>query len=135
MKKLLGLVSAFFLLAMLTACSGGKPEDVAIEFIEAATKGNADKMITLIYIPESDRKQAGLEEMVKGKTKSAAAEMKSKAEQRGGVKSISVEKSDINEEDGRARVTVITEFKNAGVKPMTDNLRLIKNDGKWQVSL
>ncbi len=135
MKKIMGLIGAVVLGLTLSACSGGKPENVATDFIEASYKGNADKMISMIYLSAEEKEKAGVTEMLSGKVKSAAQKTKETAEQRGGVKSVSVKESNIDEPNGEGVVIVETVFKNDGSRSETDRIRLIKSDSKWKVRL
>ena len=86
----------------------------------------------MLYIP-ADAKP-GEKEMVEGKMRSSAAEVKAKAEARGGVKNITAEPAEIDQQDpNRARVKLTIEFGNG--ESTTDRVRLIKIDGNWKVQV
>ena len=136
MKKILNLVLSFGLTGMLVACSNVKnPENVAQEYVTAAYKGDSEKMLSYIYIPENVEAQAGSEEMIQGKIKAGAAKAKEQAERKGGVKEISVVDKNIDEANGKGRVTIGVSFKNEGSNSVTDRVKLIKNEDKWKVDL
>lgn len=92
-------------------------------------------MLSYIYIPENVKAQAGSEEMIQGKIKAGAAKAKEQAERKGGVKEISVVDKNIDEANGKGRVTIGVSFKNEGSNSVTDRVKLIKNEDKWKVDL
>ncbi len=134
-KKILGLFGAVLVAVTLSACSSKSPEDVAISFVEASYKGNADKMMDMIYLPADKQDQPGTKDMLSGKLKQAAAKSKENADRKGGVKDITVQESKIDEANGLGQVIVNIDFKNEGSQSETDRVKLIQNDGQWKISL
>lgn len=127
---------AFLLLAAfaVAACSGPKntPEGVATAFVERVYKGDADGAIKLTHLPDDSK--PGEAEMMQGKIKSMLAESKAMANEKGGVKEISVLSSEIDSRDpNRARVSLKVTFNQAGEK--MENVELIQIEGKWKVGL
>ncbi|ETA83303.1 DUF4878 domain-containing protein [Eikenella corrodens] len=133
MRTLFKALAAFALTLFIAACSGsGTPEKTAEQFIRNAYNGNGDAVVAMLYIP-ADAKP-GEKEMVEGKMRSSAAEVKAKAEARGGVKNITAEPAEIDQQDpNRARVKLTIEFGNG--ESTTDRVRLIKIDGNWKVQV
>ena len=136
LRKLITTLSAVGLSAVLAACSGAsKPDEIAKDYVKAAYDGDAEKMLSYIYVPDSVKEKAGSEEMIQGKIKAGAAKAKEEASRKGGVKEISVIENQIDEGNGQGRVIVETQFKNEGATPAKDRIKLIKNDDKWKVNL
>lgn len=125
--KVLVTVSAFFIVA---ACSGGNtPEATAKAFIEKSYAGDADAVLALVHMPEGEK--PGAKEMAEGKIKAIVAESKDKAEKKGGVKKVTVQMAEVNQDNpNRAKATVHIQFKEG---EETERVRLIKVDGKWKV--
>ena len=81
MRTLFKALTALALTLFIAACSGGgTPEKTAEQFIRDAYNGNGDAVVAMLYIP-ADAKP-GEKEMVEGKMRSSAAEVKAKAETR-----------------------------------------------------
>lgn len=136
MKKIITTLSTLCFSAFLVACSAAsKPEDVAKDYVKAAYDGNAEKMLSYIYVPEEVKSKPGTEEMVQGKIKAGAAKAKEEASRKGGVKEISILDNQIDEGNGQGQVTVETQFKNEGSTASKDRVKLIKNDDKWKVNI
>ena len=94
MRTLFKALAAFALTLFIAACSGsGTPEKTAEQFIRNAYNGNGDAVVAMLYIP-ADAKP-GEKEMVEGKMRSSAAEVKAKAEARGGVKNITADRKSV----------------------------------------
>ena len=125
---LAALVAAFALLA----CSGGNsPEGVATAFTTAAYKGEADKALALIHIPEGTR--ATEKEAAFGKMRMLLAMAKEQADNKGGLTRVEVISSEIDSANpDRARVKLRLHFKNG---QSTDDTKLVKVKGKWMVDM
>lgn len=122
---LAALVAAFALLA----CSGGNsPEGVAKAFTTAICKGETDKALALIHIPEGTRPTE--KEAMLGKLRMLVAMAKEQADNKGGLERIEVLSSETN--DDRARVRLRLHFK---IGQETDDTKLIRVKGKWMVDL
>lgn len=122
MKKLfLAILSIMF----LVACGGNKPEDIAKNFIEYTAKGDIEKMMTYLEIPDKEK------EMAKGKLTMLSADFASKVEKNGGLNKVEVISSDI--EGDYARVKLKMSLKNGSSKE--ENIRLYKKNDKWFIKL
>ena len=133
MRTLFKALAVFALTLFIAACSGGgTPEKTAEQFIRDAYNGNGDAVVAMLYIP-ADAKP-GEKEMVEGKMRSSAAEVKAKAEARGGVKNITAEPAEIDQQDpNRARVQLAIDLRTG--ESTSDRVRLIKIDGNWKVQV
>lgn len=134
MKRMAAIV--FLLLAsfMIVACSGPKntPESMALAFIERVYQGDADGAFELIHLPTG--KKPGDAEKAQGKIKAMIATAKARADEKGGVKKISVISSEINARDpNRARVLLQLTFRQSGEKK--ENVRLILIEGQWKIKM
>ena len=64
-----------FVSIILVACGGGSsPEAAAKKYVRAVYNGDADTVISMIYLAEKDKKEAGMQEMLSGKIKVIVAE-------------------------------------------------------------
>lgn len=113
MKKLFDFFICLFLSVILAACGGGgSPEAAAKKYVQAIYNGDADTVISMIYIAEKDKKEAGLQEMLSGKIKVIVAEAKKKANENGGISNIDVEEPKYSQDKNSADVVVKVQFKN-----------------------
>ena len=135
MKKFTALLWVCVAALLLTACSASKPEDVATSFVDASFKGDADKMLAMIYFPEEEKAKPGVEDMVSGKIKDAASKAKERAERKGGIKDVTVLEAQMDEANGQGMVKVQTTFKNDGSESETDRVKLIRSNDKWKVRI
>ena len=125
--KVLAVVAASFI---VVACSAGNtPEATAKAFIEKSYAGDAEAVLALMHLP-ADAKP-GESELIQGKIKATVAEQKAEAQEKGGLKAVTVQSSEIDKNDpNHARVAVHIQFANGSD---TETGRLIKIDGKWKV--
>ena len=134
MKKLFDFFICLFLSVILAACGGGgSPEAAAKKYVQAIYNGDADTVISMIYIAEKDKKEAGLQEMLSGKIKAIVAKAKKKANENGGVSNIVVEEPKYSQDKNSADVVVKVQFKNLE-NPIPTELHLVKTDGGWKIS-
>ena len=93
LKKTARLFAAAALGLLLAACSGASssPESAAKNFVEKSYAGDADAVVSMVYLSEADKAKSGGEDMLRGKVKSAVERKKAYAEQRGGVDEITAE--------------------------------------------
>ncbi len=127
MKKfLLALIVIF----VLTGCSSD-PKGVAEDFIRALYEGDSKTLVDAIDIPDKDRSDDGSMQMINGKLIQMAGAGKEEASKRDGLKGVSGELQTSGEESAIVKVTV--SFKNG--MSHTEDVDLIKKDGKWKVSL
>lgn len=134
MKKLFQFFICLFVSIILAACGGGgSPEAAAKKYVQAIYNGDADTVISMIYIAEKDKKEAGLQEMLSGKIKAIVAEAKKKANENGGVSNIVVEEPKYSQDKNSADVVVKVQFKNLE-NPIPTELHLVKTDGDWKIS-
>ena len=128
--KLFLLTTLSFLLA---ACGGNSPEKTAKEFMAAAYTGNTDKVLSLVFVHENDKK-AGLEAAIKGKFPPMVQQVKAQADSFGGVKSISVGSASYSADKSTATVQTKVTFKNS--QTVEESVKLVRDtDKKWKVSI
>ncbi|UOP01096.1 hypothetical protein [Kingella potus] len=79
-QKSAGLLAAAATALLSAACSGSAstPEKAATAFVEKNYAGDADAVLAVAYIPEKDRRQEGLGDMLRGKIKEGVAGKKKK---------------------------------------------------------
>ena len=127
MKKFLLALIAIFVLA---GC-GSDPKGVAEDFIRALYEGDSKTLVDAIDIPDKNRSDDGSMQMINGKLIQMAGAGKEEASKRDGLKGVSGELQTSGEESAIVKVTV--SFKNG--MSHTEDVDLIKKDGKWKVSL
>ena len=121
---------------LLAACSGASssPENAAKAFVEKSYAGDADAVMAMVYIDEKDKKDAGVEDMVRGKIKSAVAKQKEFAEQHGGIAEITAQEAERNPaNEKKARVAVEVKFKEGETR--RENVPVIETDSGWKIDL
>ena len=121
---------------LLAACSGASssPENAAKAFVEKSYAGDADAVMAMVYIDEQDKKDAGVEDMVRGKIKSAVAKQKEFAEQHGGIDEITAQEAERNPaNEKKARVAVEEKFKEGETR--RENVPVIETDSGWKIDL
>ena len=121
---------------LLAACSGASssPENAAKAFVEKSYAGDADAVMAMVYIDEKDKKDAGVEDMVRGKIKSAVAKQKEFAEQHGGIDEITAQEAERNPaNEKKARVAVEVKFKEGETR--RENVPVIETDSGWTIDL
>ena len=142
LKKTARLFAAAALGLLLAACSGASssPESAAKNFVEKSYAGDADAVVSMVYLSEADKAKSGGEDMLRGKVKSAVERKKAYAEQRGGVDEITAEAAEAAEaaparddDQQRATVKVLVKFKKGDSRH--ENVRLIESDGAWKIRL
>lgn len=139
MKKSINSIFSVLACTVLMACSGGNsggntPENIAKEFVEQSYKGNADSVIAMIHIPEKYRNEAGAQDMVNGKVKAGVAKEQKKAEEWGGVDTITSQPfTPAKNDDKRGHVVVETKFKQG--KVITDSVKVIQTENGWKINL
>lgn len=135
MKRFINALLGATLCSLLIACGGAStPEDAAKTFIEKMYQGKADDVVAMIHIPDDQKDQAGLKEMVSGKIKADVAKTKARAEANGGVDKIVAQPFKPFEKDEKyGKVKVETVFKNG--KTETDSVKVIHTDDGWKIGL
>lgn len=139
MKALLTKFITVSICSSLIACSSGggesSPEAVAKQFVEKSYQGDADAVISMIYLSDKDKEQAGVKEMVDGKVKAGVAKEKEKAEKRGGVSEITVgEFKPFPNSDNKGQVPVETKFKQGN--NIKNNVKVIRTEnGDWKIAI
>ena len=121
---------------LLAACSGASssPENAAKAFVEKSYAGDADAVMAMVYIDEKDKKDAGVEDMVRGKIKSAVAKQKEFAEQHGGIDEITAQEAERNPaNEKKARVAVEVKFKEGETR--RENVPVIETDSGWKIDM
>ena len=90
--------------------------------------------MAMVYIDEQDKKDAGVEDMVRGKIKSAVAKQKEFAEQHGGIDEITAQEAERNPaNEKKARVAVEVKFKEGETR--RENVPVIETDSGWKIDL
>lgn len=131
MKKLLIILFAIF---TFIGCGKDNPESVAKDFMTNLYEGNADKVVSMLYIDEKTEKTNGAKDIVKGKISMLVGEAKSQASKKGGVESIEVQKAEVI--DGNTSYLLVPmniTFKDKSSKK--DRVKLVEIDGKYKVLL
>lgn len=125
----------------VTACgTPDKPEDVATKFTQAFLSGDIDTAVTFTNLPPEALKDEAQLNQAKGKVQQMTAAAKEKADQQGGVASVTakevVETDITTEADGTQRVKVQVELKTGDGTTVSDPVPLIKVPGseEWKVS-
>ena len=139
LKRLFNLFSVVTLVLSvftIAACSDSKPyEKVAVTYMGAVFQADTDTVLDTIYIKDKrsekeQRKKA--EEKLNAFLPEVAKDMEAKA---GGVKSVEVLKSELNEAQDTAKVTVQINYKkkfnNATNEKVT--LTVVKVEEDWKV--
>lgn len=116
---------AFF----VVACGSSNPEDVAKNFTKDLYSGNAKSVMS--YIDLSEAKSDEEKTFISGKITQVVAQNAAKAKEMGGVKDIQIKEKTINKDSAKIRVLVLFNHDNN----LSDNVFLVKKDGKWLVSL
>lgn len=139
MKTLLTKFMTISIVSLLVACSssGGEnsPEATAKKFVEKSYQGDADAVISMVYLTDKDKEQAGVKEMVDGKVKAGVAKEKAKAEERGGVDEITTGAFEpFKNSENQGKVPVETKFKQG--KSIKNHVKVIRTEnGDWKVSI
>lgn len=135
MKAIYSWFTAILMALFLVACGGANtPEKVAIAYVQSVYQGDIDEVMDRVDM--SDINEPGLEDMMRGKMKAAAADAKKQADDYGGVDSVSVEGEVkyLDENQNRARVLVKVVFNND--KTDSKYVKLIKTEKEgWKVWL
>ena len=136
MKLLFKLLVSLCAVLMIVSCdnSSSTPESVAKAYVEAFFNGNADKVISLIYIPDDAKNDPGAKDMMSGKIKQGVMKAKEKASKDGGVKNITVEKAQYSEDKQTAEVPVTVTFK-GDAPAYNETIKVIKTDDGWKLKL
>ncbi|MBU4609368.1 DUF4878 domain-containing protein [Achromobacter sp. GG226] len=116
--------------AMLTACSGGKPESAVETFYEAVAKGDVDKataQISFANVPADRVVQA------RGKVQMIVGEMQNRVEANGGLDRVEILETTMDDTRESAQVRARVVFHNG--RDDTQNHRLVKDDGDWKIQL
>ncbi len=126
----LSLFCAFFLIACGAAMSA--PEEVAVQFTRFANEGKVNEMIGLMAGFENAKPDEI--SAVRGKLQMMLAASAEETQKKGGIKTVRVnpEKKTTMTDENTAQVSVEILFEN-GTKT-TDELTLIKENGKWKVA-
>lgn len=133
MKKIVSLLIGLFITLAIAACGGNSsPEAAAKAFTEAVYSGDSQKVISMIYLSEKDKKEAGVQDILSGKIKMSVSHEKEVADKNGGLKNISIEGIKYDDDKKSAHVQISVTFKNTE-QIKKKNLYLIKTDDGWKV--
>ena len=134
MKKFFGVFICLFFSVILAACGGGgSPEAAAKKYVQAVYNGDADTVISMIYMEEKDKKDADLHNLLSGKIKEGVTRSKKMADKNGGISNIAVEEPKYEQDKNSANVVVKVQFKNLE-NPTIIELHLVKTNDGWMVS-
>lgn len=125
LKKFVTLIMSIMLGVFFVGCSGSV-EDISVSFVENAYKGNSDKLIEYVYIPE-----VGEKALIEGKLKIIVEQAKETADKAGGLKNVLIMSEEIKEDNATVKLRVY--FNNGEFKD--ENVKLISVDGKWKIRL
>ena len=125
LKKFVTLIMGITLGVFFVGCSGSV-EDISVSFVENAYKGNSDKLIEYVYIPE-----VGEKALIEGKLKIIVEQAKETADKAGGLKNVLIMSEEIKEDNATVKLRVY--FNNGEFKD--ENVKLISVDGKWKIRL
>lgn len=132
MKKLAAALSVFLVTCALVACSNSNtPQTVAKQYIAAMYAGDVDAAFQLFYFTDADKKEIGVEDLMRGKIKAMAHEAKQSADAKGGVAKISTSEPSYSNEKKHAKVAVTIQFNNDESTMTT--VRLIATDKGWLI--
>lgn len=136
-KYLFNLLSIVAIAFSITSCSdNSKPyEKVAVKYMEAVFKADTETVLETIYIKdkrmEKDQRSKA-EEKLNAFLPEVAKDMEAKA---GGVKSIEVVKSELNEAQDSAKVTLKLNYKKKFNNSDSEKaeLTVVKIENNWKV--
>lgn len=135
MKLLFKLLAGLCVVLMLASCGSSTPEAAAKKYMEAVFDGDADKVISMIYLPDKEKKEPGVQDMLSGKVKGMVADAKKRADKNSGVKEITTDEAKYSEDKKTAEVMVTVTFKNNDSEPKKEHVSLIDIDGGWKLNL
>lgn len=119
-------IFAFILSAFaFVACSNSSnnPSDLAVEYVKAAAKGDAEKVLDMLMIDE----EPSQEEV--DKFSALIESYGEEIEAKGGLKKVNVLDEEIS--DDRAKIQIEMIFGDGSTE--TENFKLEKVDGKWKI--
>lgn len=132
MKKLASIFFFCSVACFLTACSNSNtPQTVAKQYVSAMYAGNVDAAFELFYFTESDKKEIGVEDLMRGKIKAMAQQAKQSADEKGGIAKISTSEPSYSNEKNYAKVAVTIQFNNDESTMTT--VQLISTDKGWLI--
>lgn len=128
MKKILmGLALCFGAFIFASCGHSNTPEGVAVAFNEAIAKGDAKKVVELMYLDNDDQKQQFLEMF-----EQAFEAQKDQLKETAGAK-FKVVDTKLDDDGTTARVTIEATIKGETKKEVTDVKQ--DKDGNWKVDL
>lgn len=123
-------IALLILAVLLTACSGGEPENTVEAFFKASADGDTEKAIDQISFAS-----VGADEMVaaKGKVQMIVGDLQQRINANDGLDSVETLNSDISENGEQATIQSRITFGNG--KTTDETTRLIKDGDDWKISL
>ncbi|WP_234265191.1 DUF4878 domain-containing protein [Hydrogenophaga sp. NFH-34] len=130
LRRQVALFLAVSATALLASCSGGSPENAPAAFYKASAAGEVDKAME--YVSFANFKA---EEMVmaKGKVQMVVGRIQQTASSNDGLEKVEIIESVVGEDGNSAKVKTKLLFKNG--KDKTDTVNVVKDDGKWKITL
>lgn len=127
LSKFKTLCAGLIMAVTVVACGGGStPEETAKNYIEAVVASDLEAVVATVNIPDESKR-----EDIKGKLGMLIASFQDKIQKNEGFDKYEIK--DVVIKDNEATLTVISTFKNGETN--SDDLRLIKVDGKWLINL
>lgn len=136
--KLFFTLCIFAFVAVACSNSSDSPEAATKEFVKVffEGKGDSDKLLDIIYVPDSDKMDPQEKSMVMGKLAMFTQMAKEDTDAKGGVKEVKIDNVTYNEDKTQASVTMTVVYGNGETNDGKGSaLDLIKQDGKWKVNL
>lgn len=129
-RRQVALFLAVSAATLLASCSGGSPEETPAAFYKAAAAGEVDKAME--YVSFANFKA---EEMVsaKGKVQMVVGRIQKTAASNEGLDKVELIESVLGEDGNSAKVKSRLVYKNG--KDTTDTVNLVKDEGKWKITL
>ena len=131
--KMFMMVAFFAVIAVACGEASKKPDAVAIEFMEALSKGDSKKLLDLVYISEEDNNPE-TKAMVEGKLGMMAGMVKAEMDSKGGIKEIKADSVEYNDDKSKAAVYLIVTYKDGQVDG-PDEVSMIDTKEGWKVQL
>ncbi|MDR0480628.1 MAG: DUF4878 domain-containing protein [Gallionellaceae bacterium] len=117
-------------LAMLGGCSP-KPESTVENFFEAVSKGETDKAVALFSMTGAGDEQTVA--LFKSKLPIMIGEMKKQMDEKGGLKSVNITKSEVSSDGNTAHVDYTITYGKGGSDAASKGMDLVKEDGQWKI--
>lgn len=120
------------LIFALAACSNSNtPQAVAKQYVSVMYAGDVDAAFKLFYFNETDKKEIGMEDLMRGKVKAMANEAQQSADEKGGVAKIGASEPSYSNQKKHAKVAVTIQLNNEESAMTT--VRLVSTEKGWLI--